>query len=159
MYPMKKILNLILGLTLAGGTLAQSDGCAGIPSLTVGASCSTTSYSLPGSFSNGGSGESLGLDDDGLSALQTAIAAWRLGPVAEAEKRVPPRAKNFIGQRVIVGDQLGSRGRAAGSSWSRWPWCGATSTIRSMACSTRRSARWESPRSTGLATRTGRCHR
>lgn len=46
-------------------------------------------------FSNGGSGESLGLDDDGLSALQTAIAAWRLGPVAQAEKRVPPREKHF----------------------------------------------------------------
>jgi methylmalonyl-CoA mutase N-terminal domain/subunit len=46
-------------------------------------------------FSNDGAGESLGLDAEGLSALQTSIAAWRLGPVAQAEKRVPPRAKNF----------------------------------------------------------------
>ncbi|TSJ42511.1 PKD domain-containing protein [Fluviicola chungangensis] len=33
---------------------SQSDGCTGVPSLTVGASCSTTNFSLPGSFSNGG---------------------------------------------------------------------------------------------------------
>lgn len=46
-------------------------------------------------FSNGGSGEGLGLDDPGLSALRTAIAAWRVGLVAEAEKRIPPRAKKF----------------------------------------------------------------
>lgn len=46
-------------------------------------------------FSSGGSGEGLGLDDPGLAALRTAIAAWRLGPVAEAEKRIPPRAKKF----------------------------------------------------------------
>lgn len=46
-------------------------------------------------FSTGGTGESLGLDEQGLSALRTAIAAWRLGPVAEAEKRIPPRAKSF----------------------------------------------------------------
>jgi methylmalonyl-CoA mutase N-terminal domain/subunit len=46
-------------------------------------------------FSNGGAGESLGLDDAGLSALQSAIAEWRSGPVAQAEKRVPPRAKHF----------------------------------------------------------------
>lgn len=46
-------------------------------------------------FSTGGTGESLGLDEPGLSALRTAIAAWRLGPVAEAEKRIPPRAKHF----------------------------------------------------------------
>ncbi|MBK9262490.1 MAG: methylmalonyl-CoA mutase family protein [Polyangiaceae bacterium] len=46
-------------------------------------------------FSSGGSGESLGLDEAGLSALRTAIAAWRVGPVAEAERRVPPRAKTF----------------------------------------------------------------
>ena len=42
-----------------------------------------------------GSGEGLGLDDAGLSALRTAIAAWRVGPVAQAEKRIPPRAKTF----------------------------------------------------------------
>lgn len=46
-------------------------------------------------FSSGGTGEHLGLDEPGLSALRTAIAAWRMGPVAEAEKRVPPRAKKF----------------------------------------------------------------
>ncbi|HMY16952.1 MAG TPA: methylmalonyl-CoA mutase family protein [Polyangium sp.] len=46
-------------------------------------------------FSTGGTGESLGLDEPGLSALRTAIAAWRLGPVAEAEKRIAPRAKHF----------------------------------------------------------------
>lgn len=46
-------------------------------------------------FSSGGAGESLGLDEAGLSALRTALAAWRIGPVAEAEKRIPPRAKKF----------------------------------------------------------------
>ncbi len=46
-------------------------------------------------FSSGGSGEGLGLDEPGLSALRTAIAAWRLGPVADAEKRMAPRAKKF----------------------------------------------------------------
>lgn len=34
--------------------LAQSDGCAGVPSLTVGATCTTTNFSLPGSFTNNG---------------------------------------------------------------------------------------------------------
>ena len=48
-----------------------------------------------GRFSTGGAGESLGLDEQGLSALRTAIAGWRSGPVAEAEKRIPPRAKKF----------------------------------------------------------------
>jgi methylmalonyl-CoA mutase N-terminal domain/subunit len=37
-------------------------------------------------------GESLGLDADGLKALRADIAAWRKGPVAKAEARIPPRA-------------------------------------------------------------------
>jgi methylmalonyl-CoA mutase N-terminal domain/subunit len=40
-------------------------------------------------------GEAPALDDDGLAALRAAIAAWRVGPVMEAEKRVPPRARKF----------------------------------------------------------------
>jgi len=46
-------------------------------------------------FSNGGGGESLGLDDEGLQALRVAIAAWRIGPVAEAERKIPPRESKF----------------------------------------------------------------
>jgi methylmalonyl-CoA mutase N-terminal domain/subunit len=46
-------------------------------------------------YTNGGSGENLGLDDEGLKALQVAVAAWRLGPVAEAERKMPPRQKKF----------------------------------------------------------------
>jgi methylmalonyl-CoA mutase, N-terminal domain len=46
-------------------------------------------------FSNGGGGEGLGLDDEGLRALRVSIAAWRIGTVAEAERKVPPRMKKF----------------------------------------------------------------
>ncbi len=52
---MKRLLSLFFGVFLAPIILlGQSDGCTGVPSLTVNASCVTTSYSLPGSFSNGG---------------------------------------------------------------------------------------------------------
>ena len=44
-------------------------------------------------YTNGGN--DLGLDPDGLAALRGAIAAWRAGPVVDAERRVPPRAKSF----------------------------------------------------------------
>jgi methylmalonyl-CoA mutase N-terminal domain/subunit len=44
-------------------------------------------------FTNGG--ESLGLDADGVAALREALSAWRAGPVAEAERRVPPREAKF----------------------------------------------------------------
>jgi methylmalonyl-CoA mutase N-terminal domain/subunit len=44
-------------------------------------------------YTNGG--ESLGLDADGIAALRSAIQAWRAGPVAEAEKRMPPRQESF----------------------------------------------------------------
>ena len=40
-------------------------------------------------------GEGLGLDGDGIAALKSAIQAWRSGPVAEAEKKMPPRAASF----------------------------------------------------------------
>src|SRR5437870_8796748 len=40
-------------------------------------------------------GEVLGLDQDGIASLRDAIAAWRTGPVAEAEKRMPPRTPRF----------------------------------------------------------------
>ncbi len=46
-------------------------------------------------YTNGGSGESLGLDEDGLKALRVALAAWRIGPVAESERKMPPRQKKF----------------------------------------------------------------
>ncbi|MDI1482790.1 methylmalonyl-CoA mutase family protein [Polyangium sp. y55x31] len=46
-------------------------------------------------FTNGGGGESLGLDDEGLRALRVAVAAWRIGPVAEAERKVKPRLQKF----------------------------------------------------------------
>ena len=42
-----------------------------------------------------GAGEGLGLDASGLSALRAEIAAWRAGPVAEAEKKMPPRETRF----------------------------------------------------------------
>src|SRR5262245_53682415 len=42
-----------------------------------------------------GDGEGLGLDADGIAALRASIAAWRSGPVREAEARVPPRASKF----------------------------------------------------------------
>ena len=44
-------------------------------------------------YTNGG--EALGLDGDGLASLRRSIAAWREGPVADAERRVPPRADRF----------------------------------------------------------------
>jgi methylmalonyl-CoA mutase, N-terminal domain len=44
---------------------------------------------------NGANGEALGLDADGLARLKQEIAAWRAGPVADAEKRMPPREKRF----------------------------------------------------------------
>ncbi len=44
---------------------------------------------------NGGGGEGLGLDEDGLAALRRAVAAWREGPVAEASARFPPRTESF----------------------------------------------------------------
>ncbi len=40
-------------------------------------------------------GESLGLDAEGLDALRTDISAWRKGPVAKAEARIPPRAPSL----------------------------------------------------------------
>ena len=40
-------------------------------------------------------GESLGLDAAGLASLKADIAAWRKGPVAKAEERIPPRAQRF----------------------------------------------------------------
>jgi methylmalonyl-CoA mutase N-terminal domain/subunit len=40
-------------------------------------------------------GEHPGLDADGLGALRREIAAWRAGPVKQAEERVPPRAARF----------------------------------------------------------------
>ena len=42
-----------------------------------------------------GHGEGLGLDKDGLAALRAEIAAWRSGPVAESEKKMPPREPRF----------------------------------------------------------------
>ncbi len=42
-----------------------------------------------------GDGEGLGLDAGGIAALRAEVAAWRSGPVAEAEKRMPPRQKQF----------------------------------------------------------------
>src|SRR5262245_47711296 len=47
------------------------------------------------SHSNGGNGEVLGLDSAEISALKQAVAAWRAGPVGDAEKRVPPREARF----------------------------------------------------------------
>jgi methylmalonyl-CoA mutase, N-terminal domain len=46
-------------------------------------------------YSSGGNGESLGLDEKGLADLRAAIAAWRAGPVAQAEAKIPPREKHF----------------------------------------------------------------
>jgi methylmalonyl-CoA mutase N-terminal domain/subunit len=44
-------------------------------------------------YTNGGN--DLGLDPDGVAALRSALKAWRAGPVAEAERRIPPRARSF----------------------------------------------------------------
>src|ERR1700689_4030354 len=46
-------------------------------------------------YTHGDSGESLGLDAKGIADLRAAIAAWRAGPVAQAEAKVPPREKHF----------------------------------------------------------------
>ena len=65
---MRKKINSLLGYTskivvgifayLLWSNLAfgqnPSDGCTGVPALTVGASCSTTAFTLPGGYSNGG---------------------------------------------------------------------------------------------------------
>lgn len=42
-----------------------------------------------------GNGEGLGLDASGLAALRAEVAAWRSGPVAAAEKKMPPREPSF----------------------------------------------------------------
>ncbi len=42
-----------------------------------------------------GDGEGLGLDAGALDALRAEVAAWRSGPVADAEKRMPPREAHF----------------------------------------------------------------
>ncbi|MCK6593381.1 MAG: methylmalonyl-CoA mutase family protein, partial [Polyangiaceae bacterium] len=44
-------------------------------------------------YTNGGEG--LGLDEDGIASLKAAIQAWRNGPVADAEKKMPPRSPSF----------------------------------------------------------------
>lgn len=51
-----KSLAAIFVLAQVNYSIAQnpSDGCGGVPALTVGASCSTTAYTLPGSYTNGG---------------------------------------------------------------------------------------------------------
>lgn len=51
---LKHIL-LATGLFVSGIATAQnpSDGCTGVPALSVGSSCSTISYTLPGSYTNG----------------------------------------------------------------------------------------------------------
>ncbi|MCC6524442.1 MAG: methylmalonyl-CoA mutase [Polyangiaceae bacterium] len=43
----------------------------------------------------GPSGESLGLDAEGLAALRESVRAWRAGPVAKAAAALPPRAERF----------------------------------------------------------------
>lgn len=54
----RTLKQLLFGVFMVVGnlTIAQnpSDGCAGVPSLTVNTSCVTTSFTLPGSYSNGG---------------------------------------------------------------------------------------------------------
>src|SRR5438067_6594497 len=40
-------------------------------------------------------GESPALDDAGLGALREQIEAWRKGPVADAEEKMPPREARF----------------------------------------------------------------
>lgn len=88
---MKKLLNLILGLTLISNVFAQSDGCTGVPSLTVGASCSTTTYNLLGSFSNGGLVLSScnGTDkDDGWYSFSATSAITQITVTANAESVV-----------------------------------------------------------------------
>jgi hypothetical protein len=50
-----KIAATFVAIAFSHINFAQSDGCTGVPSLTMGSgSCSTTAFSLPGSFSNGG---------------------------------------------------------------------------------------------------------
>jgi methylmalonyl-CoA mutase, N-terminal domain len=44
-------------------------------------------------FASGG--EHLGLDAGGVAALRASLAAWRSGPVADAERKVPPRKERF----------------------------------------------------------------
>jgi methylmalonyl-CoA mutase, N-terminal domain len=44
---------------------------------------------------NGGGGEVLGLDAEGVAALRRAVAEWRAGPVAAASARMPPRSPSF----------------------------------------------------------------
>ncbi len=48
-----------------------------------------------GAQAPGGNGESLGLDAGGLAALRAEVLAWRAGPVAAAEKKMPPRLPRF----------------------------------------------------------------
>jgi hypothetical protein len=52
---MKNLLLSLFGtFLLYVHSFGQSDACTGVPTLTVGATCITTSYSVPGTFSNGG---------------------------------------------------------------------------------------------------------
>lgn len=50
-------------------------------------------------FASGG--EDLGLDAGGVAALRASLAAWRAGPVAEAERKVPPRRERFSTWRGV----------------------------------------------------------
>ena len=55
MKKLKKIVAIFIALGFGNAGMSQSDGCTGVPSLTMGAgSCTNTAFSLPGSFSNGG---------------------------------------------------------------------------------------------------------
>jgi len=49
-----KNLYLIIALLFSWNSFGQSDGCTGVPSLTPNASCTTTNFSLPGTFADGG---------------------------------------------------------------------------------------------------------
>ncbi len=49
---MKALLLLSIALTMSVASIAQTDLCTGAPSLTVGASCVTTNYTLPIAFAD-----------------------------------------------------------------------------------------------------------
>jgi len=111
---MKKIASLLLGLILTGHLLAQSDGCSGVPSLTVGASCTTTNFSLPGSLSNGGlvlSTCNVTDRDDGWYSFTATSTSTQITVTATSESMVVAVWTSCAG-----GTQLGCGNAASGGS-------------------------------------------
>jgi|GEM_PF-1823224 len=96
------------------GAWTQSDACAGVPSLTVGATCTTTNFSLPGSFTNGGlvlSTCNASNNDDGWYSFSATSSFSQITATATSENLVVAVWTSCGG-----GTQLGCGSAASGGS-------------------------------------------